>query len=167
MSCSFAVELRVSLSWRFPVGYPCEAPAQLEALEINSKAISRVNHGASGAAVAVAVLCPHSEGCELLKHLLMQGWPPARALVTAGADLPALGVSPCTPGRAGFIVSSPLSGQAGIYLLKCGLHSLSQHSICVVREGNYLSGLSSACRRCRSKKIGWKSFNRSCGLRRK
>lgn len=70
---SFAVELRLSLSWRFPAGYPCEDLAQLEAMEtVNSKPISKANHRASDAAVVVAMLCPHSEGCELLKQLLTQ-----------------------------------------------------------------------------------------------
>lgn len=141
---------------------------QLGALEtINSKPISRVNHGASSAAVAVAMLCPRPEGCELRKHALTQGWPLARAVVTAGADLPALGISPCTHVRGGFLVSAPLSGQAGIYALRCGLNSHSQHSICTMREGNYVSGLSSACRKHVWKKIGWRSFKRTCGLRSK
>lgn len=132
----------MSWSWTFPVGYPCEDPAQLGALEtVNSKPISRANHGASGAAVVVAMLCSRSEGCELLTHILSQGWPPARAVVTSGADLPDLGISPCTYVRGGFPVSAPHSGQKGFDVLKCGLNSDPQHSICRVREGNYISVL--------------------------
>lgn len=33
-------------------------------------------------------------------------------------------------------------------MLKCGLSSDSQHSICTMRKGNCIPGLSSACRRC-------------------
>lgn len=109
MNCSFAVELRLSFSWTFPVGYPCEDPAQLEALEtVNSKPMELVC--CCGCSNAVPTL-------RGVKQLLTRGWPPARAVVTAGADVPELGISPCTHVRGGFLISAPLSGQSGVALI--------------------------------------------------
>lgn len=55
------------LSWSFSVGSPCESSAQLRLLETDSKTTSRANHAAKVDAVAIAMLCSHSEGCKLLQ----------------------------------------------------------------------------------------------------